>query len=130
LKVAASQVAMHLHSDERRNLFASIDRLLDLEHWEDESSQISEASFRTFLRFTIFAHPRRQPNLGVSRDGTLLAAWRCAEKSIHVQFLAADQCIALIRSVSERGLERTAWQGHVARLRGRILANEALECIY
>lgn len=129
LKVATSRVAMHLSAAERSNLFASIDRLLDLKNWEEESSRITEASFTTFLRFTIYAHPKALPNLGVAPDGNLLAGWRVDAKSVHVEFMRGDQCLALIKTSSERGPEGTAWRGHVARLREVIRANRAEECI-
>lgn len=129
LKVATSRVAMHLKPAERANIFRSIDRLLDLDHWEDESSQISHASFRTFLRFTIFAHPGRLPNLGVGMGGTVLAGWRRESRSVHAEFLSDDQCMALLRTESDRGVERTAWKGHVARLLDIIEANGARDCL-
>ena len=129
LKTRTSQVAMHLDAEERRNLFNAIDRLLDPAEWEDDSAEISEKSFNSFLRFTIYAHPRRLPNLGVGPDGALLAAWRWQENSVHVEFLDSDQCTALIRSISVRGLERIAWRGHVARLREVIQNNGAANCI-
>jgi hypothetical protein len=120
LKVLTGQVAMHLGRLERTALFGEIDRLLDLEHWEDESSKIDVGSFRTYLRFTIYARPGRIPSLGVGPSGSLLAAWRSARQSVHVEFLPADQSIALLKYESDRGPETNAWKGHVARLRGMI----------
>lgn len=129
LKAITSQVAMHLSSDERRSLFEEIDRLLSASEWEDESSEIDEKSFRSFLRFTIYAHPRRLPNLGVSPDGSLLAGWHSGEKSAHAEFFADDQCVAFVRLQSPRGPERIARRGHVAGLREFIENNDAVECI-
>jgi hypothetical protein len=129
LKLLTGQVAMHLSAEERRSLFSSIDRLLDIANWEDESSQIDIEAFRTYLRFTIHAHPRRIPNLGVSSDGALLAAWRKDDRSVHVEFLRNDQCEALVKSRSERGPETIAWRGHVARLRPFITSNGEVECL-
>jgi hypothetical protein len=129
LKIIASQVAMHLNSEERRNLFSAIDRLLNITEWEDESSQINENAFRSYLRFTIYARPRRIPNLGVSPDGMLLAGWHNGDNSVHVEFFSNDQCMSLLRSNSVRGLERIAWRGHVARLREIIQNNNAVDCI-
>lgn len=128
LKEVTSRVAMHLSSEERRSLFSAIDRLLDAEHWEDESSKIDDDAFRSFLRFMIFAHPRRIPNLGVGPDGPILAGWHAEGKSVYVEFLSEDQCVAVIRLASERGPERIAFRGHVAHLRDLVRNNSAIEC--
>ena len=117
LKILASRVAMHLGNEERRALFLAIDRLLDHAEWEDESSQIDEHAFRSYLRFMIFARPHRLPNLGVGPYGTLLVGWHKDEKSVHAEFLPEDRCKALVKSSSARGPETIAWRGHVARLR-------------
>lgn len=129
LKILASQVAMHLSNEERRILFLAIDRLLDHAEWEDESSQIDEHAFRSYLRFMIFARPHRLPNLGVGPYGTLLVGWHKDEKSIHAEFFPEDQCKALIKSSSQRGPETIAWHGHVARLRSVVENSDAVECI-
>ncbi len=129
LKILASQVAMHLSNEERCALFLAIDRLLDHAEWEDESSQIDESAFRSYLRFIIFARPRRFPNLGVAPTGTLLVGWRKDEKSVHAEFLPEDQCMALVKIISARGPETIAWRGHVARLRSVVETNGAVECI-
>ena len=129
LKILASRVAMHLGNEERRTLFLAIDRLLDHAEWEDESCQIDERAYRSYLRFMIFAHPRRFPNLGVGPDGTLLVGWRQDEKSVHAEFFPEDQCMTLVKCISARGPETIAWRGHVARLRSVIENNGAAECI-
>jgi hypothetical protein len=129
LKLMTSRVAMHLSADQRRSLFSELDRLLDIAHWEDESSQIDTEAFRSYLRFTIYGRPRKLPNLGVSPDGAFLAAWRHQRKSVHVEFFRADQCMALIKTISERGPETAVWRGHVARLRDAISNNGAGDCI-
>lgn len=129
LKILASQVAMHLSNEERHALFSAIDWLLDHAEWEDESSQIDENAFRSYLRFMIFARPRRFPNLGVGPNGTLLVGWRKDEKSVHAEFLSEDRCMAVIKFSSARGPETFAWHGHVARLRSFVENNGVVECI-
>ena len=129
LKLLASQVAMHLSNEERHALFSAIDWLLDHAEWEDESSQIDEHAFRSYLRFMIFARPHRLPNLGVGPYGTLLVGWHKDEKSVHAEFLPEDQCKALVKSSSARGPETIAWRGHVARLRSVVENSDAVECI-
>lgn len=129
LKLITSRVAMHLTNDQRNGIFLAIDQLLDVAEWEDESSQITDFVFRSFLRFVIFARLRRIPNLGVSPDGILLAGWHAGGKSVYAEFFPEDQCMALIKVQSVRGPESVAWRGHVARLREVISNNGALECI-
>ncbi len=129
LKLLASQVAMHLSNEERHALFSAIDWLLDHAEWEDESSQIDENAFRSYLRFMIVARPRRFPNLGVGPNGILLAGWHKDEKSVHAEFLPKDQCMALVKFSSARGPETFAWRGHVARLRSVVQDNDAIECM-
>lgn len=129
LKIIASQVAMHLRDEERHALFSAIDRLLDHAEWEDESSQIDEHAFRSYLRFMIFSRPRQFPNLGVGPNGTLLVGWHRDDKSVHAEFLPEDECMALVKFVSARGPEMIAWRGHVARLRCVVENNGAVECI-
>ena len=129
LKILASRVAMHLGNEERRTLFLAIDRLLDHAEWEDESCQIDERAYRSYLRFMIFARPHRLPNLGVGPYGTLLVGWHKDEKSVHAEFLPEDQCKALVKSSSVRGPETIAWRGHVARLRSVVENSDAVECI-
>ena len=129
LNLLTSQVAMHLSTEVRHNLFHAIDRLLNITEWEDDSSQIDEKSFRSFLRFTIYARPRNIPNLGVSPDGALLAGWHADGESVHVEFVPDDQCMAIIRLQSARGPERIARRGHVAGLREFIENNGAIDCI-
>src|SRR5260221_2450010 len=97
LKLLTSQVAMHLVGNERDTLFAAIDRLLSVENWEDESATIDTKAFQSFLRCIIYAHPHRLPNMGVGPGGSVLAAWHKHEKTVQVEFLAGDQCIALIK---------------------------------
>ena len=129
LKILTSQVAMYLGSEERSALFAAIDWLLDHAEWEDESTQIDEVAFRSYLRFMIFARPRRLPNVGVGSNGTLLTGWHMEEKSVHAEFFPDDQCMVLIKFSSARGPETIAWHGNVARLRSVVVNNGAVECI-
>lgn len=130
LKVLTSRVAMHLRQEERRLLFSEVDRLLDIEHWEDTSSKINEGAFQSFLRFMIFARPHRLPNLGVGYDGALLASWRTDQKSVQAEFLSRDNSVVLIKTLSLRGGAQTiAWRGEVADVRDAIERNRAIECL-
>jgi hypothetical protein len=117
IRVATSQVAMHLTDQQRRILFSEFDRLLDVAHWEDESALVNLDAFRTFLRFMIYARPRRLPNLGVDQDGAVLASWRSAAATVFAEFASGDECVAMIKGKTARGEEVLTWKGHAARLR-------------
>ncbi len=129
LKLLISQVAMHLALDERRSLFSAIDRLLSSADWEDDSSQINQEAFRSFLRFAIYSRLHGIPNIGVGPDGTVLAGWHANEQAVHVEFRPKDEAVAFIRTQSARGPERIAWRGHIARLQDAIRNNGAAACI-
>lgn len=117
LKIATSQVAMHLTGDQRRILFSELDRLLDIANWEDESALVNLDAFRTFLRFMIFARAGRIPNLGVDEDGSVLASWHGKQATVFAEFAPGDQCVAMIKSMTDRGPESLTWSGPAARLR-------------
>ncbi|HVC52860.1 MAG TPA: hypothetical protein VND87_12645 [Stellaceae bacterium] len=129
LKLLTSKVAMHLSFEQRQSLFLSIDRLLAAEEWEDESYEIDLESFQSFLRFVIHAKIEHMPNIGVGPGGTVLAGWHAKSKSVHAEFFPADHCMLMIKLQSDRGLERFAWRGHVARLRDVVFHNGAIECL-
>lgn len=129
LKMLVGQIAMHLASKERAYLFSEIDRLLNIDDWEDESRTIDPHSFSTYLRFMLYSKPGRLANLGVSASGAVMAGWHGGGSSLHVEFLPNDKCIALINSSSDRGVEALAWRGHVARLSAVLDHNGAADAI-
>lgn len=129
LKLLTSKVAMHLSPEQRQRLFGALDRLLAIEDWEEESFEIDLKAFQSFLRFVIYARIGHIPNVGVGPGGTVLAGWHVEEKSVYTEFWPADQCTLIIRLRSDRGLERFAWRGHVARLRDVVARNDAIECL-
>jgi hypothetical protein len=116
LKIAVSQVAMHLAPGWRNVIFKQLDRLLDAENWDDESTLIKMPSFLTFLRFIVFSAPTRFPSLGVSPKGYILAAWTCAPHQIAVEFFASDSAAATFSIQAERSKQIVLWRGHVAEL--------------
>jgi len=99
-KVWFYQVANHLTDEQKHRLFKQLDRLHDVEEWEDGDQPVRQSSFVTFLR-TMMAlsplrrppasGPRRWPNLGLSHQGNLLAVWGDARDRVTLEFLDADQ---------------------------------------
>ncbi len=113
LKVTVSQVLMHLSVEWRDKIFSQLDRLLDIEAWEEDSSLIGPSSFSTFLRYVIYSGPVRVPSLGVSAKGHVLAAWGSGTNRIAVEFLAADKAVATVFDQGSRDREVLVWQGHI-----------------
>lgn len=129
LKLDFSRIAMHLSSQWRAVIFKQLDRLLDISLWEDGSSLIERAPFMTFLRFVIFAGPKRFPSLGVSPAGHILAAWGGSPQRIAIEFLPRDRATATFVILAARSKETVAWRGHVADLRDFIQRNGLNECL-
>lgn len=75
LKMATSQIAMHLQAAWRAGLFRQLDKLLAPEDWDPCEALPDLAAYRTFLRMTIFLGRIRRPSLGATADGHILAAW-------------------------------------------------------
>ena len=121
LKVAAGQVAMHLSASYRAKLFAEVDRLLSTQDWDDDSSLIDPASFRTYLRTILFARVAIVPTLGVS-GGFLLASWGRSEppQRIYIRFLPKDIVSAVGSHGSGKEQERFSFSGPARLFRQRL----------
>jgi hypothetical protein len=129
LKIDFAHIAMHLSPEWRQIIFKQLDRLLDRSSWEDDSSLIECAPFKTFLRFVIYAAPTRFPSLGISPRGHILAAWLCPPQQITVEFFQADKAAATFSIQTARSTEIIAWRGHVADLKDFIQRNGLSACI-
>jgi hypothetical protein len=129
LKIAASQVAMHLKQEWRETIFKQLNRLLDFDSWQDDSAFIQKPTFLTFLRFVLYASPTRLASLGVGPNGNILAAWNYGGQQIAVEFLSDDQAAASFVIQGERSKELVAWRGHIAGLKAFIERNGLTECI-
>jgi hypothetical protein len=97
LKVATSKLAMHLSDRYRTSLFDEVDRLLNIENWDDDSSLVDVRSFETFLRAVLYNRIGRMPSLGISQ-GLVLAAWhgRKGAQRLYVEFLPDDRVKVLL----------------------------------
>jgi hypothetical protein len=129
LKIALSQIVMHLAPEWRAVIFRQLDTLLDLNNWQDDSALIQKSTFMTFLRFIVFAAPTRLPSLGVGSTGHILAAWNNSNQHIAVEFLPADKAAAAFVKQGERSKEAVTWRGHVADLKPFIEDNGMIEWI-
>ncbi len=129
LKITLSQIVMHLEPIWRTVIFGQLDSLLDYENWQDDSAFIQKSSFRTFLRFIIFAGPTRLPSLGVSQEGKILAAWSHHDQRMAVEFFEDDQAVATFVRQGSRSKETMSWRGHVVDLKTFISANAMTGCL-
>jgi hypothetical protein len=129
LKIALSQIVMHLEPEWRTIIFRQLDALLDLNSWEEDSAFIQKSTFMTFLRFIIYAAPTRLPSLGVGYTGHILAAWNNGAQRIDVEFLPDDNAGATFVREGAHSTETLAWRGHAADLKSFIERNGMIECI-
>jgi hypothetical protein len=91
LKIAVSEISMHLPSDWRRLLFEKIDDLHEPEYWDDADKLADLSSFRTFLRTVLQQGPMNRMSLGISDDGQILAGWQLEDDSLSLAFLNDDR---------------------------------------
>jgi hypothetical protein len=91
LKIAVSQVSMHLPTDWRHRLFEKIDALHEPDDWEEYDHLADLESFKTFLRAILQQGPMQRMSLGISADGHLLAGWRQGHDTLTLRFMAGDQ---------------------------------------
>lgn len=68
LKVAVSQYAMHLPSDERRRIFDRLDSVINVDDWHEEDNLPILNSFRDFLKWMIYAKRFNWSSIGVSNE--------------------------------------------------------------
>jgi hypothetical protein len=91
LKMAASEVSMHLPAVWRKRLFENIDDLHDPDDWDDADRMAETASFRTFLRTVLRLGVKRNMMLGISDDGNILAGLRRGADAMSFAFLPNDR---------------------------------------
>jgi hypothetical protein len=104
LKQLTSQLSMHLNDGQRRKLFSELDRLLDHGVWiEDEDSLVRDTSYRSFLRFITYYKKVKDPSLGVSDEGNIIAAWFNDSTRLTLEFRPRDRVLAVAYRSSGSG---------------------------
>lgn len=91
LKVAVSQVSMHLSDEWRRWLFRKIDQLHETEDWEETDATITRDSFMNFLRLVLQVGPLGRFSLGVSEGGNLLTGWVRDKDTLSIEFAGPEE---------------------------------------
>lgn len=123
-KTLTSQVAMHLNTDWRRQLFKQLDQLHDPEEWEDGDSPVSRVSFSAFLKMMLSARPDRRPGLGISDAGHLVASWTVDRDRLTIRFQSDEHVTWTMSRYDQQGIaERFAGQVSIARLMTSLAAH-------
>jgi hypothetical protein len=91
LKMAASEVSMHLPELWRKRLFENIDDLHVPDDWDNADRMAETDSFKTFLRTMLRLGITKNMMLGISEDGNILAGLRRGEDSFAFAFLPGDR---------------------------------------
>jgi hypothetical protein len=86
LKVAFSQYAMHLDSNERHRLFEELDSKLNVDDWHEDDALPRPTSFVDFLKWMIHAKYFDWTSIGVSAEGTILVAWKTPRAMLTANF--------------------------------------------
>ena len=101
LKLTSADFTRHLDETWRAGLFSRLDHLLDANEWDFSDEMPSVASFKTFLRAVVHNKVKRPPSLGCTRDGRIIASWRCGEDRLVLECMPGDQ----VRWVATRHIE-------------------------
>lgn len=70
-----ASVAMHLDRSWREKLSRQLDILHDVEEWSETDKPMAIESFETFIRVVLQLRPSRNPSLGMTSGGNVVAAW-------------------------------------------------------
>lgn len=116
LKIAVSQVSMHLPSDWRHRLFEKIDALHEPDDWEESDHLADLDSFNTFLRTVLQQGAMERMSLGIDSNGHILAGWKRGNDSLSLSFLANDEIRWSVVLHDNGALESAAGRTNLARL--------------
>lgn len=86
LKMATARYAMHLSQEARDRLFAEFDYLLEEETWDPSDRLPSAYSYQSFLKWLIYTSDCSWSSLGISDDGTIMAAWVRGQNRLTADF--------------------------------------------
>jgi hypothetical protein len=103
LKVAVSQYAMHLSTDERQRLFAELDSVINTDDWHEEDKLPAIESFRDFLKWMIYSKYNKWISIGVSDDGLLQVAWKTERVLLTALFVGKEAVRWTAQTTSAKG---------------------------
>jgi len=112
VKIATSQVSMHIRGDWREKLFRQLDLIHDIDDWDSEDNPIDEGSFKNFLRWYLYEKPNRSPGIGLSSSGNVVIAWMKAKDRLTIEFepsgFVSWTVTKFFNGDAERGAGRTS----------------------
>jgi len=120
VKIAMSQVAMHVDRKFRDKLFSQIDALHDLDEWNADDNPIDKYSFVSFIKGILQINPQRYPSLGLSNDGNLMVAWIQDKNRLIVEFLPNDRVEWVISRYVDEEIDRASGETSIPRLLDRL----------
>jgi len=116
VKIALSQVSMHMDRSWRDTLFHQIDSLHDVDEWEEDDKPIDKRSFASFIRWIILINPQRLPGMGLSYIGNVIAAWTHGSDRLTAEFLPDDRVKWVLSRCIDEETERASGITSVSRL--------------
>jgi hypothetical protein len=116
VKILTAQVAMHMDKKWRDRLFSQVDSLHDLDDWDTDDKPIKKSSFATFLKAILQIKPQRQPGLGLSYEGYLIAAWTIGQDRLTTEFLTNDRVRWVLNCNLDGEAESASGETPVSRL--------------
>jgi hypothetical protein len=116
VKMLTAQVAMHMDKKWRDKLFSQVDSLHDLDEWDTDDKPVKKSSFATFLKAILQIKPKRNPGLGLTHEGYLIAAWTIGHDQLTTEFLPKDRVRWVLSHNINGELERAAGETVVSRL--------------
>jgi hypothetical protein len=103
LKVAVSQYAMHLSSNERHRIFEQLDSMINVDDWHQGDDLPKSSSFQDFLKWMIYSKYFKWVSIGVSQDGNIMVAWRTSRVLLTANFAGSDSVRWTVQIKSEAG---------------------------
>ena len=116
LKVATSEIAMHLEGAWRAGLFRQLDNLIDVEEWDFSDTLPTDLSYRTFLRMIVFLGNVKRPALGATSDGNILAGWKSGRDVLTVECQPHDDVRYVLSKSTNEIFETAAGRTTTTRL--------------
>lgn len=111
LKQMIANIAMHMSSEVRLDLFRQLDELLDIESFEEDDTLINPDSFATFLNPFTLITGLKLPSLTVTRNGNLSATWLSEGGRITIEFLQKGMLKTIATRSQAGDTEYIAHQG-------------------
>jgi hypothetical protein len=116
VKIATSQVSMHLDRAAIKKIFHQIDLMHNVNEWNIDEQVINVNSYKSFLKWFLFVNPTKGPGLGLSHQGNLVAAWMNKLDRLILEFYPNEQAKWMIKSENNGEIETGSGQSSILRL--------------